>query len=315
MRKFFVIAAALTVASVGMAASTLQSGPLQHHQQWADLIPGDEIGELVGDVLELVDEQGPLTRKLAIMPGRGVELGVQIRDLDSDQLKTGSGAVVDEVRTGSAAEKAGIRKGDVIVEFDGERVRGQRHLSRLVSETPEGRTVKAAVMRDGKRVDLSVTPTAAEHAAGSNFEFVVPGPDHMPGMPREQWRYFSDEPRIQRFKRGEDWFMPGRGRLGIGIESLTPQLAEYFGTKGGALVTNVQSDSPAAKAGLKAGDVITSVNGTEITDPRDLTDAVRNAADGASLNLGYVRDRKAGTATATLAQPEKTVVRPSERPI
>jgi membrane-associated protease RseP (regulator of RpoE activity) len=315
MRKFFVIAAALTVTSAGMAASTLQSGPPQHHEQWTDVIPGDEIGEMVGDVLELVDEQGPLTRKLAIMPGRGVELGVTIRELDSDQLKTGSGAVVEEVRAGSAAEKAGIRKGDVIVEFDGERVRGQRHLSRLVSETPEGRTVKAALMRDGRRVDLSVTPATAERAAGSNFEFFVPGPDHMPGVPRERWRYFSDEPRIEPFKRGDGWFMPGRGRLGIGIESLTPQLAEYFGTKGGALVTNVQPNSPAAKAGLKAGDVITSVNGTEITDPRGLTDAVRKAADGASLSLGYVRDRKAGTATATLEKPEKPVVRPSERPI
>ncbi len=203
----------------------------------------------------------------------------------------------------------------MIVEFDGERVRGQRHLSRLVSETPEGRTVKTAVMRDGTRVDLSVTPATAERAAGSDFEFFVPGPDHMPGMPREGPRFFSDEPSVQRFKRGDGFSMPGRGRLGVGIESLTPQLADYFGAKGGALVTSVQADSPAAKAGLKAGDVITSVNGTEIEDPRGLTEAVRSAADGAALNLGYVRDKKTGTATATLEKSEKPVVRPSERPI
>jgi membrane-associated protease RseP (regulator of RpoE activity) len=314
MRKFFVIAAALGLATAVMAAATLQTGPPQRQAQWSEAVPGED-GDASGDVMELVDEQGPITRKLAIMPGRGVELGVTVRDLDSEQLKTGSGVVVEDVRSGSAAEKAGLRKGDVIVEFDGERVRGQRHLSRLVSETPEGRTVKAAVTRDGKRVDLSVTPATAERAAGSDFEFFVPGPDHMPGMPREGWRFYSDEPGIQAFKRGDGLFMSGRGRLGVGIESLTPQLAEYFGTKGGALITNVQPESPAAKAGLKAGDVITSVNGSEITDPRGLTDAVRKADDGATLSLGYVRDKKTGTATATLEKPERPVVRPSERPI
>jgi hypothetical protein len=71
-------------------------------------------------------------------------------------------------------------------------------------------------MRGAKRVDLSVTPATAERAARSDFEFFVPGPDHMPGMPREGWRFYSDEQRMQPFKRGDDIFMPGRGRLGLG---------------------------------------------------------------------------------------------------
>jgi membrane-associated protease RseP (regulator of RpoE activity) len=313
MRKFFVILAALVAASAAVTAGTLQSSS-RGAEQRADAFPGD-FDEWVSDALELVDGQAPDIRKLAIMPGRGVELGVTIRDLDSEQAKTASGAVVEDVRAGSAAEKAGIHKGDVIVEFDGERVRGQRHLSRLVSETPEGRTVRTAVMRDGKRIDLSVTPATAERAVESDFEFFVPGPDHMPGMPGEGRRFFFSEPHVQSFKRGEGFFMSGRARLGVSIESLTPQLAEYFGTKSGALVTTVQPDSPAAKAGLKAGDVITSVNGTEVKDSRGLTDAVRSASDGASLSLGYVRDKKAGTATATLEKSERRVVQPSERPI
>jgi len=320
MRKFFVIAAALAATGAGVAAAARQQpGAPRHTQQWTEALPGEPADLVAGAmddvVMELADEQGPLTRKLAIMPGRGVELGVTIRDLDSEQLKMGSGALVEDVRTGSAAEKAGIQKGDVIVEFDGERVRGQRHLSRLVGETPEGRTVKAAVIRGAKRVDLSVTPATAERAARSDFEFFVPGPDHMPGMPREGWRFYSDEQRMQPFTRGDDIFMPGRGRLGLGIQSLTPQLAEYFGTKDGVLVTSVRPDSPAAKAGLKAGDVITTVDGKAVKDSSAVTDAVREADDGASLNLGYVREKKAGTATATLEKQEKPVVRPSERPI
>src|SRR4029453_14816223 len=190
MRKFLVIAAGLLAAGAGITATTLQSGPPRGDQR-AEPVPDD----VEGDALELAVEQGPDPRRRAIMAGRGGELGVTIRDLEGDQLKAGSGAVVENVREGSAAEKAGFKKGDVIVEFDGEHVRGQRHLQRLVSETPEGRTVKAAVMRDGKRVDLSVTPATGERAArDNNFEFFVPGPDHMPmpGMPGDRFQYFSD---------------------------------------------------------------------------------------------------------------------------
>ena len=109
------------------------------------------------------------------LPDAGAQLGVSVRELDAEQAKSQSGAVVDEVRAGSAAEKAGIKKGDVITEFDGERVRGVRHLTRLVTETPDGRTVKAAVVREGKRVDLSVTPDSGSLAsADRNFEVFVP---------------------------------------------------------------------------------------------------------------------------------------------
>ena len=315
MRKFLVIAAALVAAGAGITATTRQLGPPQGDQR-AEMVPGD-VEDWAGDAFDLADDQAAGTRQLAIMPGRGVELGITIRDLEGDQLKTGSGASVESVREGSAAEKAGIKKGDVIVEFDGEHVRGQRHLQRLVSETPEGRTVKAAVMRDGKRVDLSVTPATSERAARDTFEFFVPGPDRvpMPGMPGERFNYFSDMPRVQPFRRGEGFFTAGRGRLGIATQSLTPQLSEYFGTKGGVLVTSVQPDSPAAKAGLKAGDVITTIEGRKVENFSDLIDVVQRADDGASLKLGYVRDKKAGEATATLEKPDKPVMRPSERPI
>jgi serine protease Do len=306
MRKFFGIAAALVLASAGTMAATGQQKPLPGGLEQRSEVLRDDADEWVSDALDLTDDQGPQTRRLAVMAGRGAELGVSIRDLDTEQQKAASGALVEEVRSGSAAEKAGILKGDVIVEFDGERVRGQRHLSRLVSETPEGRTVKATVLRDGRRVDLSVTPEAGTRAAGANFDFFVPGPDRiMPGPPREGRRFFSDElPRVDPWRRGDGLFMPERARLGVGILSLTPQLAEYFGTKDGVLVTSVVPKSPAAKAGLKAGDVITTVDGTEITDPGALTHAVQRAADGASLALGYVRDKKAATAKATLEAPE-----------
>src|SRR5688500_7334505 len=83
-------------------------------------------------------------------------IGVTVSDVEATEGKTTAGVRVDSVDEGSPAEKAGLRKGDVVVEFDGERVRSVRQFTRLVSETPVGRTVSAAVLRDGQRVSVNV---------------------------------------------------------------------------------------------------------------------------------------------------------------
>src|SRR6476620_12747731 len=87
-----------------------------------------------------------------MLAGRGAEMGVQIAE-----GKDG-GVVVDQLRPDSPGEKAGLKKSDVIVEFDGERVRGARQFGRLVQETPPGKTVKATIVRDGQRKELQITP-------------------------------------------------------------------------------------------------------------------------------------------------------------
>ena len=100
--------------------------------------------------------------------GGGSRLGVSITDVSADDSKTkgNAGVLIDDVDEDSPAAKAGLKKGDIVVEFDGDRVRGVRQFTRLVSETPAGRTVTAAVMRDGQRVSLNVTPRE-----GNNFRF------------------------------------------------------------------------------------------------------------------------------------------------
>jgi serine protease Do len=319
MRMFGGIAAALTLASgVAMAAATATQD--QEPRIWVS--QDGDITKVVEDVLELSDQDGPIgadMRKLAVLAGRGAQLGVSVRDLTAEQAKTQSGAVVDTVRPGSAAEKAGVKAGDVITEFDGEKVRGVRHLSRLVTETPDGRTVKASVQRDGKRVDLSVTPESGSLAGGQDFELMVP-------PMRFEGRDFEGDLK-RKFERpmpmpGGSWMfkgMPGeRGRLGVLIQPLEEQLATYFGTSSGVLVTSVTADSPAAKAGLKAGDVITAVNGKAVAEPSELVDAVRAVEDGAAVTIDYTRDKKALSATATLEKKEPAELprkRQSVRPI
>lgn len=313
MRMFVGIAATLVLAGgVAVAAARVT----QHAPSpgvWVSK-DGEQVAIAGADGAELfalgADEGGPgdQVRQLAVLAGRGAQLGVSVRDLDADQAKGQSGAVVEDVRAGSAAEKAGIKKGDVITAFDGENVRGVRHLTRLVSETPEGRTVRASVMRDGKRVDVAVTPDTGSRASlERNFDVLVPpmrfekrphGDDDMawamPGGPGGAWMFKGGRP-------GEMFgFKSEKGRLGIKIQALDGQLGEYFGTSTGVLVNSVEADSPAAKAGLKAGDVVTAINGKAVAEPSELIEAVREVEDGATLTLSYTRDKKAQSATATL---------------
>jgi len=326
MRKFLAVAAGLTLASgvIAVAAGAGQAPGEKPKQNVITRTEGQTVW--VGDDARPGDEA--MVRRLAILDGRGVELGVSIQDLDAKQQATASGALVQEVREGSPGAKAGMKKGDIITDFDGEHVRSARHLSRLVAETPEGRTVKTAVLREGKRVDLSVTPESGTHAGRRierEFEFKVPPPDVFAGRPGDD-EMMGPGPGSRKFffdvrppKGGGPgdfmWFAPGRARLGVGIEELTPQLAEYFGTKDGVLVTSVEPDTPAAKAGLKAGDVITSVNGKAVSDGGELIEAVQSADDGAEVTVGYVRDKKAATAKATLEPREKEKVERRVQPI
>ena len=228
----------------------------------------------------------------------GAQLGISISD-------TANGVRVDTVHASTPAEKAGFREGDLVVEFDGERVRSAMQLTRLVQETPEGRQVTVAVMRDGKRQTLQATPEVDRGFRGMPREFSVVPPEF-------NFRY-DDQPRRfeyrlpERFEfRGPDMapFMGSRPRLGVTLQSLTPELEEYFGAKnGGALVSSVQPDSAAAKAGIKAGDVIVSIDGRQVSDANDLMRELR-ALKG-EITIQVLRDRKEMTLKATLTDEPK----------
>jgi len=230
--------------------------------------------------------------------GSGGRIGVAIRDVGTSDNSKSGGVVIESVDENSPASKAGLKTGDVVVEFDGERVRSARQFTRLVSETPEGRTVAAAVMRDGQRVTVTVTPQASDNAFrffnGEEWRFAepfrrfetIPAPAR-PARPTTP-RPAPLPPTFERF------FWAGSNQLGITIADLEPQLAEYFGTKQGVLVSSVTADSAAAKAGLKAGDVITSVNGNPVEGPNDLRSRIRDL-QGEEFTLGVVRDKKSMT--------------------
>lgn len=233
---------------------------------------------------------GQTTPGFMVLAGRGAEIGVQVVD------RKDGGVAIEEVRPDSPAEKAGVKRSDVIVTFDGERVRSVRQFTRLVQETPPGRTVKATVLRDGQQRDLEITPREGRGALNGSFVFR----DRLPDM-----RAFGDHlPYLDMLPRGMpfDFDLPGlmsAPRLGVDVDPLSDQLAEYFGAKEGLLVRSVTEGSAGSRAGLKAGDVITSVDGQPVRSREDLVGALRDATSE-ELTIGIVRDRKESSVRARI---------------
>ena len=239
--------------------------------------------------------------------GGGSYLGVYITDVGADdvsQLGLGRerGARIDDVSDDGPAQQAGLQKDDVIVGWNGSQVESAAQLKRLVTETPDGREVKLEVIRDGKKRDVTVTIAERESMVRS-FSFRGPGPEQMEGLV-ERLRSSGERMRLHAPEiSGSVFALMGGGRMGIGIQSVGDQLGEYFGLDGrdGVLVTSVEEDSPADKAGLKAGDVILSLGGEPVDGTGELALAVREADQG-PIAVGILRDRKERTVTVELPE-------------
>jgi predicted metalloprotease with PDZ domain len=224
-------------------------------------------------------------------------LGVTLKDVTAEKardlkLPGEYGALVESVDEDSAAAKAGLEKGDVIVEFAGERVRSAAQLCRLIRETPPGRTVSLQVIRDGQARTLS----AKLQSRKNPFHIQVPE-IHIPEMHIAPFDY-----RGFSFQFGDR-----RPSLGISGDELTTQLASYFGVKQGkgVLVREVVVGSPAAKAGLKAGDVIVAVDGKGVATVTELRQAleIKPGEEKRKLNLTIVRDHHEQAVPVELERP------------
>ncbi len=253
-------------------------------------------------------------RMFELAGGAASWIGVQVRDVADadvtrDKLPGVSGVVVEGVTADSPAATAGIKDGDVIVEFDGERVRSTRQFARLVQETPAGRKVPASVIRDGQRVPISVEPRPSTASAfGYRLPDVLaritpPAPPVPPVPPTPPApRVGPPSPDVRQFFF-EEFGGRGTARLGIVATDLQPQLAEYFGAKSGVLVGSVTANSAAAKAGLHAGDVITTLNGQEVSSPAQLRERLSALDDDAEVTIGIVREKKPMSLKGKLAAP------------
>jgi serine protease Do len=199
---------------------------------------------------------------------------------------------ITRVEEASPAEKAGIKPGDVVLEYNGQRVEGMEQFGRLVRETPTGREVKLLVSRNG--ATQTVTATLAMRKVKAMPNVVIP-PIQIPEI------QIPDMPGV---------FTTMRSRmLGVEAEALGPQLAGYFGVKEGVLVRSVVKDTAAERAGIHAGDVITKVDGTVVTTPNELSNAVHAAISKKNFSVEVTRDHKEINIAVTIEDGQSSVPR------
>jgi serine protease Do len=195
-------------------------------------------------------------------------LGVAVTDMDPDRvsrlkLNEERGIEVTHVAQDSPADKAGIAPGDVLLTYNGENILSTQQFVRLVQETPIGRNVKIQLWRNDKTQSV----TAAIGSAPAK-PFGIPA--NFANFPLSSLRYSAmmDIPMPILVWRNTV--------LGAQLEELDKPMAEYFGVKGGMLVRSVDNGSPAAKAGLKVGDVITRIGSNAVRTARDLSSYYRS---------------------------------------
>jgi serine protease Do len=222
-------------------------------------------------------------RLLAAAPGSSY-LGIGIQEITAERakvlkLRDAAGVEITRVGPGSPADRAGLKAGDVVLQYNGVKIEGIEQFARMVRETPVGREEKLDIVRDG--TPQSVTVKIGQHPASpifpEGFGFRLP-----------------DVPRVFEGVRSP--------MLGVEVETIDGQLAQYFGVTDGVLVRSVIKNSAAERAGFKAGDVILRVDDTKVGSAADIT-ARLQAAHGRALSVALMRDHKETTLSVDVPEP------------
>jgi membrane-associated protease RseP (regulator of RpoE activity) len=202
------------------------------------------------------------------------------------------GALVTEVRPGSPADQVGLQPEDVISAIDGKPVEEPEQLVQRVRDSKPGDVVKLTLYRNGKRMEKTVTLAA------------WPGQEPAERSERPRPAERSERPRpaapSERPRQNE----PAPAYLGVVAAPLTEEMMEIAGTRRGVLINTLMDGSPAAEAGLLAGDVVTRVDGKEIGAPEDLVQTIRGHRPGDRVRIEYYRTGKRREAEVQLGRHE-----------
>ena len=248
-------------------------------------------------------------------------LGVYGEDISRDNmskyhLSEPRGVGITRITPDSPAQKAGLRQNDVILRFDGENVTSVRKLNRLVSEMAPDHNVRITISRDGSEQELTATIGKRNNlnAARDLFGGKQPRVWKWEG-PRNGEKFPNADkfPNIEKFpdlpdNSGDFAIIMGNSRrIGVSTMELSKQLADYFGIANGhgVLVTSVADDGPAAKSGVKAGDVITAVDGEAVDSPGDVARLINRKKEG-DVTLTVIRNKSQQTIHVTPRQGSLT---------
>ena len=227
----------------------------------------------------------------------GGYLGVHITAVSPEQaaalrLQDSSGAIITYVDQDGPACRAGLIENDVVVAFNGSKIDTPEQLQGLIHTSAPQKPITLTVIRTGQRKDIKVTLGAwrvASNTRGSSFLMSSPPPPraYVPDVEIPSFAILS-------------------ARHGLVVESLSPQLAEFFGVPRGhgVLIRSVEGGSPAAVAGLKAGDVVIKVNNETVHDIVDWQRSMRSTAN--KVSVGILREKHEQVLVINLPGPGDT---------
>lgn len=230
-------------------------------------------------------------------------LGVGVREVAEDQMNSfhipaSRGLEIVLIDHDAPAAKAGLKEHDVILRANGELVENVDKFRRIVRETPPGHLLALIISRDG--VETTIPVKVANRAEVEKQAWS----QHMTVIPESDMDMSMVVPSIGRTVPGSGFFAtitPSSYYTGVIVDALGPQLASFFGAQTGLglLVKSVDANSPASKAGIRAGDVITRVGATEMATRTDFYKAVRENK-GKQITVTLLRDKKEQTVTLNI---------------
>jgi serine protease Do len=245
----------------------------------------------------------------------GSYLGVQTQEITKENfnkfgLSSVQGVGIEKVVENSPAANAGLQNGDVIVRFEGEEITSVRKLNRLISEVAPDHKAKLTIVRGGSEREITVTLGKRElpQFQMGNFPMgdlqtlrTLPSMPAMPAIPRTM-QTIPLPPMGTGGGNGDVFVFRGEAsrQIGVGVVPLNKQLGDYFGISEGTglLINNVRENSPADKAGLKAGDVIVEADGKAVKGMIDLIRVLNDKKEG-DVSLTIVRDKNRQTIRVT----------------
>ncbi len=258
---------------------------------------------LFAAALQQADEPPP---QFTVISASSGYLGVDIRDVDAEsaqrlKLKDVTGAEIIALDHDAPACKAGLRRGDVIESIDGQTVADSDMLRRVMRDFPVGKHITVGYLRNGKpmtaHLQLADREVLAQQAWARHFH--VPVPDATPlisGFASQHsfWNGATADPS------------PEEKLLYVGaqVDPLGAQLAKFFGVKAGSglLVKSVEARSPAAVAGLQAGDIILRANDSPLAGRAEWLEVLRGNP-GRPVALSVMRNHRVRNLSITVDAP------------
>lgn len=256
--------------------------------------------------------------------GDGGYLGIRTQEVSKDNfatfgLKEVRGVAVEKVMEDSPAAAAGIQDKDVIVRVNGEEITSARKLTRLIAEIAPDHQVSLTVLRNGREKDIKATLGKRESSQFENGNFSVAIPEIDKLKLEKELKELPELKELKKLKelkelqkgdgpmifgmpngdgRNFTWKAGERRQIGISVYPLTKQLSENMGVESGVMINNVREDSPAAKAGLKAGDIIVEAGGKAVKNNFDLMRVINDKKEG-DIQLTIIRDKNRQSISVT----------------